>query len=184
MGLTDVFQSIQKSLSFTKAVEISGIKFDLGLLSFEEDTKTDILPQENIEPLVYYNEMRIQTLSYAIKSINGEPVPAVVDIKKGDIVEKKQGSLFVKEFLSTLPVKIIEQLFDVYIDLKEESEATLEKEIKYNWFKTPEQREEESKKKKEEPSEKKKEEEAASDNTQDIKLKEIHEPLEEDKPSA
>jgi NACalpha-BTF3-like transcription factor len=183
MGLTDVFQAIQKSLSSTKSAEISGIKFEIGLLSFEEETKTDSFPQEDIEPLMYYNKMRIQTLSYAIKNINGEPVPAIVDVKNGDIVEKKQGSLFVKEFISTLPVKIVEQLFDIYIDLKEESEAALEKEIKYNWFKTPEQREEEAKKKKEEPPEKKEETEK-SEVEQDIKLTEVHESPEEDKPSV
>jgi len=149
MGLTDVFKSIQESLSFSKTVEIYGIRFELRLLSFEEELKTESMPTDNIDPIVFYGETRLQTLSCAVKSINGEIVPSVIEIKEG---EKIQGSLYIKNFISTLPIKIIENLFDAYTDMKEEAEDKLTKEMKYNWFKTPEQREADNKEKKAEKS--------------------------------
>jgi hypothetical protein len=181
MGLADVFQAIQKKLNYTKDIEISGIKFELGLLSFEQEMKSESIPQDDMDPLVYFNETRLQTLSYAVKSINGESVPEVVEIKTGDKTEKIQGSLFVKASISKLPLKITEQLFDAYIDHKDESEASLDKELKYTWFKTPEQREEERKKKTEERAAEKSEEK--SDNVPDekpIAYTEIPKPADEE----
>jgi len=152
MGLTDVFQAIQKKFSFSKVVEISGIKFELSILSFDQELKSESFPQGDADPLAYYNETRRYTLSHAIRSIDGEVVPEVVEIKNGSKIEKIQGSLYVKGVLSKLPVKIVEQLFDAYIDIKEEYEGMLDKELKYDWFKTPEQRDAERKSKTEEKS--------------------------------
>jgi len=145
MGLTDVFQAIQKKFSFSKVVEISGIKFELSILSFDQEQKSESFPQGDADPLAYYNETRRYTLSHAIRSIDGEIVPEVVETKNGGKTEKIQGSLYVKGVLSSLPVKIVEQLFDAYVDIKEEYESMLDKELKYNWFKTPEQRDAERK---------------------------------------
>jgi hypothetical protein len=147
MNLVDVFQSIKAKLSFSKVVEIAGIKFELSLLSFEQETKTDYMPQDDVDPVAFFNENRLRTLSYAVKSVNGEVISDVVELVVDGKPEKIQGSLFVKDLLSKLPVKLIEQLFDVYVDLKEQTDASLEKDLKYNWFKTPEKREEERKNK-------------------------------------
>jgi len=180
MGLTDVFQAIQKKLSFSKVVEISGIKFELGLLSFEQESKSESFPQGDADPLAYYNETRRYTMSHAIRSIDGEAIPAVVEVKNGDKVEKLQGSLYVKNLLSTLPVKIVEQLFDAYIDLKDEYEGVLDKELKYDWFKTPEQRDAERKSKTSEGKEP--EEPSDTEDTEEpIKLVEIPKTDDEEK---
>lgn len=174
MGLADVFQAIQKKLSFSKVVEISGIKFELGLLTFEQESKSESFPQGDADPLAYYNETRRYTLSYAIRSIDGEIVPAVVETKNGDKTEKIQGSLYVKNILSALPVKIVEQLFDAYIDIKDEFEDVLDKELKYNWFKTPEQRDAERKSKSAESKEPEESAEKEPEDTEEpIKLVEI-----------
>jgi len=184
MALSDVFQAIQKKLNFTKTAEIDGIVFELGLLTFDEELKSEVMPQENLEPLVYFNQSRLQTLSYAIKAINGEAVTAVVEIKTGDKVEKKQGSLYVKELLNTLPLKLIEHLFDIYVDLKEELDGTIDNSIKYNWFKTPEQREEDEKKRragsKDEPSSEESVD-STEDDASDIKFREIPKTPEDEK---
>jgi hypothetical protein len=180
MALTDVFQAVQKSLSFKKTAEISGIKFELGLLSFEEEIKAESLPQEGVDPLAYYNEARLQTLSYAVKSINGEDVPSVVDIKEGEASVKKQGSIVVKEFLSSLPLKIIDKLFEVYTDLKDQTEEDLQGKVKYNWFKTPEQRkEEENKKRNQEKTPEEPLPESPEQEDEEIRLREIRESPEE-----
>jgi len=178
MGLPDVFLSIQKSLSFRKIVEVSGIKFELGVLTFEEELKSESFPQGDVDPLAYYNETRRYTLSHAIKGINGEAVTDVIEVKNGDKTEKIQGSLYVKSMLSALPVKMVEQLFDAYIDIKDELENMLDKDLKYNWFKTPEKREEERKNK---TSEVVKPEEKPADDIAPIKFTEIPKPPEEDK---
>jgi hypothetical protein len=183
MALTDVFQAIQQNLGFKKTVEISGIKFEMGLLTFDEEMKSDAFPQDEMEPLVFYNQTRLQTLAYSIRSINGEKIPAVVEIKNGDAIEKKQGSLYVKEFLSRLPIKVIEQLFDVYIDIKDQAESSIGKEMKYDWFKTPEQREKERDKKEENVNESK-DESSGSSEEKEIEFREVNEPPEEEKPSA
>jgi hypothetical protein len=176
MGLSDVFQSIQKSLSFSKTAEISGIKFELKLLTFEQELNTEALPSDEMDPLTYYNQTRLQTLSYAVSSINGEIVPAIVEIEGSS--EKMKGNLYVKKFLGTLPIKVIEQLFEIYIDLKEEVEAKMDKDLKYNWFKTPEQRATEKNKK--EPEEKVESPKEQGTAEEDIKLREIKVPPEED----
>ena len=183
MGLSDVLLSIQKKFDFKKAVEISGIKFELGILTFEEELKSESFPQGDTDPLAYYNETRRYTLSHAIKSINGEAIPAVVETKNGDKTDKMQGSLYVKGILSSLPVKMIEQLFDAYVDLKDEFEGMLDKELKYNWFKTPEQRDEERKNKSTEAAkaESKSAETKPEDDTAPIKFTEIPKPDDEDK---
>jgi hypothetical protein len=181
MGLPDVFQSIQKKLNFRKVVEISGIKFELGILTFEEELKSESFPQGDTDPLAYYNETRRYTLSHAIKGINGETVTEVVEVKNGDKTDKIQGSLYVKNLLSTLPVKMIEQLFDAYIDIKDEFESMLDKDLKYNWFKNPEQREEERKNKSSGSTETPKPEEKPADDTAPIKFTEIPKPPEDDK---
>jgi hypothetical protein len=81
----------------------------------------------------------------------------------------------VREFLITLPDKIVEQLFDVYVDLKDQSDSTLTAQLKYDWFKTPEQREKEKAAPKEEAPK-----EATEEKKEDIKFRKIEEP-EEDK---
>lgn len=175
MSLSDVFSSIQSKLLFTKDVEVGGIKFKIGLLTYEEEVKTNSLPDNDSNPLAYFSEMRMLTLSYAIKEINSEVVPAVVETKKDETVEKKEGPIAVREFLITLPDKIVEQLFDVYVDLKDQSDSTLTAQLKYDWFKTPEQREKEKAAPKEEAPK-----EATEEKKEDIKFRKIEEP-EEDK---
>lgn len=181
MGLTDVFQDIQKKFSFTKSVEISGIKFEIGMLTFEQELKTESFSQAETDPLAYYNEVRRYTLSNAIRSINGEAIPAVVEVKNGDSTDKIQGTLYMKDILSKMPVKIVEQLYDVYVDFKDEFEGILEKDIKYNWFKTPEQRETERKKKTEENKNETEKSEAEKSEEPPIKFTEIPKPAEDEK---
>jgi len=183
MGLSDVFQAIQKKVTFSKEVEISGVKFVLGLLTFEQEMKTEAVPQENMDPLVYYNETRRYTLSHAIKSVDGEVVPDIVEVKTGDKIEKVQGVIYLRGFISTLPVKMVEQLFDAYIDIKDEFEGMLDKELKYTWFKTPEQRDAERKDRSSGDKEPEEGPETSEDSSESkpIKLVEIPKPSEDEK---
>jgi hypothetical protein len=180
MGLSDVFQSIQSKLSFSKSVEISGIKFELRLLSFDQEIKAEAAPSPDTEPMAFFNESKLQTLSFAVKSIDGETVPDIVETKKGDITEKMQGSLFVKGFLSSLPSKVIDQLFDTYVDMKDQADTDLDKSFKYEWFKTPEQREEDARKRRTNAEEETTKKEETSEE-KEIKFTEIKEPPEDDK---
>lgn len=160
MSLDDVLKSIQKKFGFQKKIEIDGISFDIAVLSYDEDMKAASIPEESTkDPLVYYNETRRQILSYSIRSINGEEIPEIVKID--DKVSKERG-VYVKEFLAKVPPKVIDQLFEAYIDLRDEAEKKLNDSLKYDWYKTPEARDEERKKKREEEeAEKKKAEEEA-----------------------
>jgi len=183
MSLDEILGGIKKQLIFTKEAEVAGIKFILGVLSLEEEQKASSLPNEDDDGMAYYNEMRKHILSYAIRQVNGEEIPSVVETAEGDAKVTKEKSIYLREFLSSLPGHITDQLFDIYIDLREESESDVEKDVKYNWFKTPEQREKE----REEQEKKRAEEEAQEESkaktedveTKDINLKKLDEPEEE-----
>ncbi len=178
MALADILQAVQKRFTFSKEVEFDGIKFEIAVLSFEQEMKTDSLFSSDDDTFSYYNQVRLQTLSYAVKGINGETIPEVVE--EGET--KIQGNLYVKKILSSLPVKLVEQLFDVYVDLKEESESSLNNALKYNWFKSPETRAEERNKIVEDAkNEPKKKEDNPEDSIPEVTLREVRVPAEANK---
>ena len=161
MSLFDVIKSLEEKFSYKKEAIVNGIKFELTLLNYEQDQLVNAFPEGSDDPLAFYERTRMHILSYAIISINGETIPQIVEIKTGDKVETKEKSIYIREFLKKLPPKILEQLFDIYIDFKEEIDNNLDKGIEYSWYKTPDVREAD-RKKKEKEFKKKQEEENAS----------------------
>jgi hypothetical protein len=143
--LDELFSSIISKVSYSKEAEISGIKFKLKPLTFEEDQKISSYPDEGENPIVFYDKTKIKILSYSIYEINEEKIPDIIETKEGDKTVTKEKSIYLVEKLSTIPTKITDSLFDIYIDFKEEIEKKISKEIKYDWFKTPEQRDQERK---------------------------------------
>jgi hypothetical protein len=147
MSLKEVLASVKSSFLFTKVVEIKGIKYGLSVLSMGQEKKVnaylDTINQE--DSLEYLNELRRAVISESIVSINAETIGKVVKDTDaaGNEVEKDK-AIYIKEMLSDFPTTIVTELFDAYIDIKEESENILKKEMKYDWFKSPEQREKEA----------------------------------------
>ncbi len=140
MSLDSILQTIQKNFTFTKEATISEVKFELGLLKFEEEQKVTAASDSSMEPIAFYNDNRIRILSYSIKSINDEKIPNILEVLVGDKKETKERAIYLREFLETLPTKIFDELFEMYIDLKEESDKKIESKIEYKWFKTKEVR--------------------------------------------
>jgi hypothetical protein len=195
MSIKDVLASVKSSFTFKKEVKIAGNSYELSVLSMEQEKKVngylDGLNQE--DSVNYLNELRKSLLSESITAINGTTVDKVVsdvDIEGKEI--KKDKAIFLKEFLSDLPSIVIAQLFDAYVDVKEQQEDMLKKEMKYDWFKTPAQREkeleEETKKQEEEAkkseTETKKPETEAGKEPEDVKLTKVTEVKEEEAPEV
>lgn len=149
MGLMDLLESIKDSVDVRKTVEIRGHKIVIGLLTLEDEQKINAKDSETdgLEGVAYVNAIRKNLLSYSIRSVDGEEIPDYIEheqeiAQEDGTVDKKvirmEKALFLKKFLSNFPVQVIDTLFDVYVDIREESEVKINKEIKYEWFKNPE----------------------------------------------
>jgi len=136
---------MNEKLYYTKVIDISGIEVDLRLLSILEEQKlsSEVERSEGFDNLSILNEIRKMTLAFSIRRINGEVFPDIVEVQKGEKVEKKTRYLFLMELLAGLPTHAVSILFEAYADLKEESEEKFKNSYKYEWFKTPEEREKE-----------------------------------------
>jgi hypothetical protein len=140
----DALKELSQKLNYTKEVIIGDMKFEISLLTYEEEQKVSSLPKEEEEPLLFYEKTRSQILSYSIRKINGIEIPLIVEVEIDGKKEQKERSIYIKEeIISKIPIKIIDILFDAYIDFKEEIESKIEKEINYKWYKTPKEREKE-----------------------------------------
>lgn len=146
-NLDSVLSTLQKSLDFTKEVEMMGITYQVRLLSLSEEQKANSDPEmENLEGAAFMNRMRSNILSYSITKINEYIFDPIMDYEEKDgTIVKKERSIVVRDILARLPADIIEALFDIYVDLKEESEEKIKKNLNYKWFKDPETREKEMK---------------------------------------
>jgi hypothetical protein len=155
MSLSDVLKSLEEKLTFKKKAVISGISFELALLNYEQDQMINAYPDEGDDPISYYEKTRAKVLSYALISIDGESFPPIVEITEGDKVTTKEKAIYIREILKKLPPKIVEKLFEVYIDFKDETDTRLNTEVEFQWYKTPEQRKEEREKMEKEEKNKK-----------------------------
>jgi len=145
MSLKDLLDQMNEKLYYTKVIDISGIEVELRLLSILEEQKlsSEVERSEGFDNLSILNEIRKMTLAFSIRRINGEVFPDIVEVQKGEKVEKKTRYLFLMELLAGLPTHAVSILFEAYADLKEESEEKFKNSYKYEWFKTPEEREKE-----------------------------------------
>lgn len=155
MSLSDVIKSLEEKLTFKKKAVISGISFEIALLNYEQDQMINAYPDEGDDPISYYEKTRAKVLSYALVSIDGESFPPIVEITEGDKVTTKEKAIYIREILKKLPPKIVEKLFEVYIDFKDETDTRLNTEVEFQWYKTPEQRKEEREKMEKEEKNKK-----------------------------
>jgi len=168
MSLLDLSKTLEEKFNFKKEATVGGIDFQFSLLNYEQDQLINSFPDEEDDPLSFYEKTRFKVLSYAITKINGEEIPDVVEVQKGDKTETKERAIYVRGLLNKIPPTIVEKLFEIYIDFKDETDSRLEKEVEYKWYKTPEQRKEERDKKEKEEKEKKEKEESKKDTTEDI----------------
>jgi hypothetical protein len=140
MSLSDVLKSLEEKLTFKKKAVISGISFELALLNYEQDQMINAYPDEGDDPISYYEKTRAKVLSYALVSIDGESFPPIVEVTEGDKVTTKEKGIYIRDILKKLPPKIVEKLFEVYIDFKDETDTRLNTDVEFQWYKTPEQR--------------------------------------------
>lgn len=138
----DVSKELLESLNYFKDVVIGKLKFTISLLTYEEEQKVSSMPKEEEEPLIYYEKTRSQILSYSIKKFNDVEIPSIIEVEKEGKKELKERAIYIREeILQKMPIKVIDILFDAYVDFKDEIETKMEKEVNYKWFKTPEERE-------------------------------------------
>ena len=151
MVFDSLFKKVQNTLSISKDVEILGIKFKFGLLTFDESQRVTAdkssKEQENEQItgddfLLIYKDAMKKTLSYSIKAIDDQELPAIVEVVEGDKSVTKERALYLRELLDSLAPTFVEKLFDVYLDFKEEVDERVSKETKYDWFKDPSLKEE------------------------------------------
>jgi hypothetical protein len=143
MSSKDVFASVKESFKFKKFASINGTKYGLAVLSMGQEKKVNAYLEtlNNNESMEYLNELKRAIVSEAMISINDEVLGKTIKVPGDDGKEvEKDKAIAVKEFLIDLPAQVTTDLFDVYVDVREQSEDALKKEMKYDWFKTPEQR--------------------------------------------
>lgn len=143
MSIFDVLKAIEDKLSFKKRAIVGGITFDIALLNYEQDQMINSIPEEGDTPLSFYDKTRAQVLSHAIVGINEEVIPDIVQVPDGDRTITKERPIYVREFLKKIPPKLIDKLFEIYVDFKEEMDNRLEGEVQYEWYKTPDVRKKE-----------------------------------------
>ena len=147
MSLKDVLAAVQKSLQFSKLVTVNGITYGLAVLSVEQEKKVNslIASYEDLEGLDYYKMTKKELLCESIVSINGETLGKVVKDTNAEGKEvEKDKAIVLRGMLNDYPTAIIDKLFDAYVDIKEQAEEDLKKGMKYDWYKTPEQRQKEA----------------------------------------
>lgn len=184
MSLSNIIHSMEESFSFRKDVLISGFKFELTILNYEQDHMISTFSLNDEDPLVFYEKTRITILSHAITKISDEKIPDIIEENIGDKIVTKERPIYIRDLLKRMPPKIVEKLFDIYVDFKDEIDNKLEKDIEYKWYKTPEQREKERLKEKEKVQKELNEEESDNekiDEEEPIVFKKIEEKDEDNK---
>lgn len=143
--LESLMKQVQEKMTVRKSATVFGVEFTFTLLSVEDDQKVteyratanrEVASQEDF--LAIYSDIMKRTLSYAIRAIEGKEIPEVIKREDGGTTSR---SLYLREFLETLPKKAVESLFDVFTDFKKEIDSRIDKELVYDWFETPEERE-------------------------------------------
>lgn len=149
VNFDSILKKLEETSAFNKECTIGGFKFTMRVLSFSEEMKlTKIIDEiSEKEDFTALNDWKKYVVSMSIYTMEGQRLPDILEVDNGESgIEKIERSLYLKEKLDNLPVKITEALFDVYSDLKEEAEKSLEEDLKYNWFKDPETRKKEEEK--------------------------------------
>jgi hypothetical protein len=156
MGFLEALKSIKEKVSYTKEVDFLGSKLCLGLLSVSDEQKISSLQNTGVDGSVavidtteYFRDFKKRILSIAIKRVDSMVIPEVViDHEDGKETQtKKTKEVFLYDYLSTFPTAMVDNLFEAYLDFKEECGEKIEKDFKWDWYKTPEEREEEYQKK-------------------------------------
>lgn len=187
MSLNDVLAEVQSSYVFQKEIELKEVTYVLQVLDNESERKVNAAVNtadltEDVD--AYIKELRKELLSRAIVSIKGQDIPEVVEVND----EKIDRPLYLKSFLDKIPGSILIKMFEAYVDLREESEEAISKTMRYDWFKTPEQREQEmelEQKKREQKDREEKtdnETEPLSEDIDDVNLRPINETKEPEIP--
>lgn len=110
--------------SLEKEVMVGDIKVTLAPLHSSEEMKMNLAVSE-LNGLSYLLQVKQETLSYAIKKIDDEVLP--------DVIENTDKPLYVKEkFLAELSQYAVDTLFNAYLVLGLEVQDKLKKEIKFD----------------------------------------------------
>jgi len=138
MSFQDSLLKLSQNTVFTKDCTVNDVVIAQRVLSFREEAQLSKLIEalSDNEDISVLGDWKKHLLAMSITKIDGVEIPDVVEVE-GERIEK---TLYLKDFLDKLPTRIIDTLFIIYTDLKEESEASIDKEIVYSWFKDPETR--------------------------------------------
>lgn len=132
-GLLD--EIVKETQAFSRKCSIGKVEFKMSILSYEQEDKlTTILDEMSSDGSGSIGDWKKVVLSMAITEINGNELPDIIDLGDDERVEK---TLYLKDLLGKLPSKAVDTLFEVYTDLKEESDKELEDSIEVQWFRDP-----------------------------------------------
>lgn len=179
MGFKDSLLKIKSKLDYRKTVEVGDSKIEIGLLSIFEEQKlsAEKTDESDEDGSIYLNEIRKKLLSYAIKKVDGDELPNVIEETKDGVTSKKTKEMYLIEVLGSYPASLITYLFDAYVDLRDETDNKFKDVFKFDWYKTPEQREAEEKERLQAEREK---QENPEKKEEKIEFREIKEDLEKD----
>jgi hypothetical protein len=121
-------EKIVSSATKTKDVTVDDIKLTIRLLTSAEE----VLVQDaisSLDGLMFLLRTKNETLSYAIKKIDGEDLPDEIEIENGVRIQR---NIFLKNrFLSSLPQPSLDSIFQAYLVLQLESQEETKKNIKF-----------------------------------------------------
>lgn len=147
MAIAESLKKLQLKFIFRKDAEIGGNKFTLQVLSLKDEQSVQALPEDGVDGIAFFNNMQKSILSRAIRALDGEEIPDIVEIDEGGKKSTKERAIYVREILEGLPSPVIENLFQVYVDMRDQKESEINASLTYSWYKTPEQRDLDRKKK-------------------------------------
>jgi len=143
MAIADSLKKLQLKFVFRKDAEIGGNKYTLQVLSLKDEQQVQSLPADGVDGMAYFSEMQKSILSRAIRAVDGEEIPDIIELEQDGKKSTKERAVYMREIIDTLPTFLIENLFQVYADIRDQKENEISSSLTYSWYKTPEQREKE-----------------------------------------
>lgn len=146
MAIAESLKKLQMKLVHRKDAFVGGAKYTLQVLSLKEEQRIQAIPMEGVDTITFFNDMRKSILAHAIRAVDGEEIPDIIEVEGPDGSKTtRERAVHMREFLEDLPEAVVDNLFQIYGDMREEKEQEISKSVTYSWYKTPEQRDKERK---------------------------------------
>lgn len=145
MDLASLSKKITEAVDLRKTLKYKGMSFEIGLLTADEERKVNNIVEKIREAqdapglADRMDSLKRITAAYAIRSINGEEVPKLIDVPVEGTTETKPipRAEALADHLRQLPAALTTVLYSAVTDLRRESNSKLDEQVEYDWFESP-----------------------------------------------